>query len=510
MFMLLPVLTGLLIVLSFPPSGIGHVAWIAYVPLIAFVFNAGTRMRAFLGGFIAGAIWLFALLIWIPDVLIRYGGLSAALAWTAFTLLVSVLACYPAAACALTKHLARRGGTAYLLLFPAVWVVAEYAQSLSPFGGLPWILAGYSQAESAGVIQIADIAGVFGISFVILWTGTAFVWALNRRENIKRAIVPPLAAVLLVSACLAYGRASLRRWESVPAGFRVAMLQGNLSFEDPESVLEEKFRKGYVRMADTLKPGETDLLILPESPSPVSFQYEDSYRRVLETLARRYPLGLIFNNIRNSETGGDSRYFNTAYFLDRNGSLTGTYDKIHLVPFGEYIPFSALFTFVETITKDVGSFSPGDDIRVVKMGDHTANAIICFEAAFPDLARRFVRKGSQLMINLTNDGWYGDSAAPHQHLAIARLRAVENRRYLLRATNSGISAIVGPSGRIETSTVLLREAIASGRFAFIETRTLYTRYGDVLVFLCAIILCVLWILAEFHRTVVRNRLTTEE
>jgi apolipoprotein N-acyltransferase len=510
MLLLLPVLTGILVTISFPRAGLGYLAWVAYIPLIAFVFRAGTSARAFLGGFIAGFIGLFALLRWIPDVLIRYGGFSPVLAWFAFGLLASVLACYPAAACALTKGLIRRGGTACLLLFPAVWIVLEYAQSLSPFGGLPWLLAGYSQSDSLSIIQIADITGIFGVSFVILWVGTAFVWMATYRGNKKMAYAPLLGAVLLILACLIYGRIALRHWERVPATFRAAMLQGNLLFDDPETVLAEKFRKGYVRMADTLKPGETDLLVLPESPTPVSFQYDDSYRRILADLARRFSLGLIFNNIRNSETADGSAYFNSAYFLDHRGALTGIYDKIHLVPFGEYIPLAKLFTFAETITKDAGHFSPGKDARVLKLGGHPVNALICFEAVFPDFARRFVQKGSQLIVNLTNDGWYGNSAAPYQHLAIARMRAVENRRYLLRATNSGISAIIEPSGRIQASTGLLQEAIGTGHFAFIEQRTLYTRYGDVFVFLCAIISCAVWIFAEFHRAVIRNRRIMED
>ena len=507
---LLPVLTGFLLAVSFPRAGLGFVAWFAYIPLISFVCIAATSVRAFLGGFIAGSIALFALLVWIPEVLVRYGGLSPAVAWPAYVLLVSVLACYPAIACALTKYLTRRGGAVFFLLFPAFWVVLEYAQSLSPFGGLPWILAGYSQSEYLGIIQIADITGIFGVSFVILWAGTAVVWLVKHRGNKKKACAPLLVAILLISACLAYGRISLRRWENVPATFRAAMLQGNLSFDDPEHVLAEKFRKGYVRMADTLKPGDTDLLILPESPSPASFQYEDSYRQVLEALARRYPLGLIFNNIRSSDAADGSEYFNSAYFLDAKGHLTGVYDKIHLVPFGEYIPLPKLFSFAETITKDVGGFTPGRELRVLKLGDHPANALICFEAVFPDLARRFVRKGSRLMVNLTNDGWYGNSDAPYQHLAIARLRAVENRRYLLRATNSGISAIVEPSGKIQMSTGLFREAVGTGRFAFVEEMTLYTRYGDVFVFLCAIISCALWAFAEFHRALIRDRRTLED
>ncbi len=510
MLFLLPVLTGLMLAGAFQRIGLGFVAWVAYVPLIAFLFRTGTSLRAFLGGFVAGYVANFALLLWIPAVLIRYGELPPVLAWIAFGLMVAVLSCYPAAACALTKYFAGRGGPAFLLLFPAVWVVFEYILGRFPFGGLPWILAGYSQSGYLGVIQIADITGIFGVSFVILFTGTSVVWMAACRENKIKAFAPFLLAMLLLSACLVYGAASLRRWGSIPANFSAAMLQGNLSFDDPEHVLGEKFRRGYVRMADTLRSGETDLLVLPESPTPASFQYEDSYRQILENLARRYPLGLVFNNIRSSDAPGGTEYFNSAYFLDGKGSLAGIYDKIHLVPFGEYIPLSGLFSFAETITKDVGSFTPGKEVRVYNLAGRPANALICFEAVFPDLARRFVRKGSQLMINLTNDGWYGDSAAPHQHLAIARLRAVENRRYLLRATNSGISAIIEPSGKIQASTGLLQEAVITGRFAFMAKRTFYTRYGDVFVFLCAIISCALWIFAGFHRAAKRDQRTMED
>jgi apolipoprotein N-acyltransferase len=156
-------------------------------------------------------------------------------------------------------------------------------------------------------------------------------------------------------------------------------------------------------------------------------------------------------------------------------------------------------SFIDIISKDVDSFSPGDDYRVVTIGSHPANVIICFEAVFPRLVRRFVQRGSQLIINLTNDRWYGDSAAPYQHLEIARFRAVENRRYLLRAANSGISAFIEPTGRIQTSTGILRQAICEGHFDFIEADTLYTRYGDVFVLLCAIISCGLVIGAGLHK-----------
>ena len=275
------------------------------------------------------------------------------------------------------------------------------------------------------------------------------------------------------------------------------MLQGNISFDDSERVLRDKFQDGYVRMADRLSP--SDLLILPESPSPMNFESDSNYRRTLEFLAGRFPLGMVFNNVTYRGPEQNRQYFNSAYFLDRNGTLAGVYDKMHLVPFGEYIPLKELFSFMNTVSKDEDFFSPGSDYLVVTIGGHPANAIICFEAVFPRLVRGFVQRGSRLIINLTNDGWYGDSAAPYQHLEIARFRAVENRRYLLRATNSGISALVEPTGRIQGPTGILRQAICEGRFDFIGSDTLYTRYGDVFVLLCAIIPCGLAIWAGLHK-----------
>ena len=495
MRLILPVLTGLLLVVSFPRASQGYLAWLAFVPLIAFVFRSGKPGQAFWGGFIAGAVERFVLLIWIPPVLSHYGGLSIPLAWVAYLLMISLLACYCAGACALANCLIKHRGDCFLLLFPAVWVVFEYAQSLWPFGGLPWLLSGYSQSPYLGLIQIADITGIHGISFLVLGVNTAVAWMVLTRGRFLQRCGPFLAAVALLAACLVYGKVSLRRWGDLNPTFRAALLQGNLSYDQPAQVLVDKSVRGYQQMADELEPSSTDLLVLPESPSPASFQYDASYRQILEALARRYPLGLIFNDNSCRETGGETRYFNSACFLDRNGVLAGVYDKIHLVPFGEYIPLKKLFFFTQSISKDVGEYSPGSDYRIVKIGGHPANVVICFEAVFPAQVRRFVEEGSQLIVNLTNDGWYGNSAAPYQHIEIARLRAVENRRYLLRAANSGISALVEPTGRIQVSTGLLREAICEGRFGFLAYKTLYTRYGDVLVFLCVIILCGSWLFA---------------
>jgi len=494
--LLLPVLAGILAAAAFPDLGRGDLAWVALTPLVYFVARVGSPVRIFSGVWLGGIVQYLGILYWIPGTLVRYGSLPLAASWGLFLLMAALLASFQAAACVATRSCMNRRGAPCLLLFAPAWVAAEYLRSSFPFGGFPWMLLGYSQTDSLRLIQVADITGVWGISLLIAWVNTALVWAfLNRR---RLASLAPLAGGLAgIAAFAAYGSASLRHWDAIQPDRRAAMLQGNLSVDEPDSSLRWKYLEGYLEMADQLAPGEIDLLLLPESPSPILYQHDRGYREALSRLARRFPLGMVLNNVFFSEAGGSSEYFNSAFFLDKAGQLAGRYDKVHLVPFGEYVPLQTVFFFSRAITRDVGNFHPGSDYPVVPLDGHPANAIICFEAVFPDLSREFVLRGSQLIINLTNDGWYGDTAAPYQHLAMARWRAIESRRFLLRAANSGISAVVAPSGRIQVRTGLLRRETAVGSFAFLPGMTFYARHGGFCRNACVIILCLalLWSLA---------------
>ncbi len=361
------------------------------------------------------------------------------------------------------------------------------------FGGFPWLLTGYSQTDYPRMIQIADLTGVYGVSFLVAASNTALcrLWIYRRRLRSFAALWPSVVTAALCAAALLYGGRAIRRWDEVKPDRRAALLQANLSLDETGEALASKFLHEYPRMAAAL-PAGVDLLVLPESPSPLTFQYDADYRASMQELARRFPLGVVFNNIAQSADGPSRRYYNSAYFLDRHGREVARYDKLHLVPFGEYVPLRRLLFFAESITKDVSDFHPGTEYVTARLDGHLASAIICFEAVFPEVSRDFACRGSELFLNLTNDGWYGATAAPYQHLEIARWRALENRRYLLRAANSGISAVIEPTGRIQTATALLKEDVCIGRFAFISTRTVYTRYGDWFCIVCAIISILLW------------------
>ena len=488
---LLPTAAGFLLAAAFPRANQAWLGWFAWIPLILFVSRAKSRRAAFSGGWLTGAIGFFILLRWMPEVMASYGGMPTTLSWAAYTILIALLACYPAAVCAFTRHLIFRRGERCLLLFPFIWIVMELLASLSPCGGFPWLLAGYTQTRFLAVIQIADITGIYGVSFLLLCVNTAMAWFIFYFQNGKRgreAYIPLTAAAALVAGALIYGQAAVNRWEKSEAPFQAALLQGNLSVDETQEVLNEKFERGYINMADSLASKPVDLLILPETAAPKYFLTDEIYRGAMENLARRYTLGLILSNI-NFETlkDGTWKYFNSAFFLAGDGSLSGVYDKIHLVPFGEYVPYKKLLFFAETVSKEIGGFSEGRELRILPLGGRPANVVICFEAVFPDLVRRFVAGGSRVIVNLTNDGWYGISAAPYHHLEVARVRAVENRRYFLRAANTGFSAVIEPTGRIAAMTGLAEEAVCLGKFGFIEEKTFYSRHGNVFVWLCVII-----------------------
>ena len=500
--LLLPILSGMLAWASFPKVSQGYLAWIALVPLLVCILRIRTPMAAFCGGTAAGIVQFGASMYWIPAVVATYGGAPSPVAFILFLLMVAILGSFAGLACMVTRHAMNRRGRALLLVFIPAWVSLEYARSYLPFGGFPWLLTGYSLSEYARLIQAADLVGVYGFSFLVVLANVALVWLVMYRDRKWLAVVPAVVTATLVALCLAYGSAALRGWDALQPDYRVAMLQGNLSIDEPQSQLKWKYIQGYLGMADKAAAAKPDLLVLPEAPAPVIYQFDADYRETLSALARRYPLGLIFNNISYREVEGTQRYCNSAFFLDGRGAEVGRYDKIHLVPFGEYIPLQKIFFFSQTISRDVGNFYPGGRYQTVALQGRVLSALICFEAVFPELSREFVRRGSQLIVNLTNDAWYGDSSAPYQHLTMARWRAIESRRYLLRAANSGISAVITPGGRIESQTALLRQDIAVGRFAFLAGETFYIRHPGYLPILCVII-TLLIVFGSFGRRVTK-------
>ena len=456
---LLPAAAGLLSFISFPQVNAGLAAWIALAPLALVAARAPSIRPAFAAGVIYGVVLYFPLLHWIPPVIVRYGGISGWLAWLLYALLIVVFAAFPGAVTAATGFSVRRLGARALLAFPVFWVAMELARNYIIFGGFPWLQLGYSQTGALGLIQIADLTGVYGVSFLIAWVNAAAAFAIVERRPHGRAIAPLAAGALLVLAALAYGVGAST---AGPPSLRTAP-RPSCRETSPSRSRRRCSRGSFARATSNLPVpslrGTIDLAVLPESPAPTLYQHDAGYRDAMRALASRFRLGLIFNNTRVAGSGPDAQYYNSAYVVSARGDDAGRYDKVHLVPFGEYVPLARVFFFAQSITKDVSAFTPGEAVEPISLEGHSVGLSICFESIFPELIRRSTRLGGELLVNLTNDGWYGATAAPYQHLAMARWRAVENRRFLLRAANSGISAVVAPTGRIEARTALFTREV---------------------------------------------------
>jgi len=236
-----------------------------------------------------------------------------------------------------------------------------------------------------------------------------------------------------------------------------------------------------------------ELIIWPEAAIPFYFQVQDSHaRRVVNILKQADGRYLLFGSPAFSVEGSEIKYYNSAFLISSEGKILGRYDKIHLVPFGEYVPLQKFLFFVHKMVEDIGEFSPGEQPGVLTFQGKSLGVLICYEIIFPELARKCIQRGSSCLVTITNDAWFGRTSASYQHNSMATLRAVENRVFVLRAANSGITSVIDPTGKIISATELFTPAVVTGKIKLIKTSTFYSRYGDVFALMC-IVLSVLFV-----------------
>ncbi len=480
--------SGLLLFLSFPLFDLSFLAWAALAPLLVALHLAPSRRRGLLLGGLCGTIYFAGLVYWVPEVMRRYGELAAVLAFGVYLLMVLLLALFIAAFGLVQSHLARRFKARALLLAPPLWVSLELARNYIPFGGFPWCLLGYSQADRLALIQIADITGVYGISFLLVSVNAGLAYFfLTRGERLHRQLAPLFAAGALIALALGYGGYRLSAEPVSGEPLEIALAQANIPFKSWRE-LAPKFYQEYPHMIGAAAERGAKLVVLPESPTPFSYQNDTNYRRHLEKVVAENRVWLLFNNNTELVNGRDTIYHNSAWLLDEGGRFASRYDKLHLVPFGEYVPMQRILFFAGQLVQEVGGYTPGGSIIVSSLDGIGFSTLICYEAIFPNLVHKFVRRGAQFLINITNDGWYGETSAPYQHFQMARLRAVENRRYLARAANTGISGFVDPYGRVLASSGLYTEALLWSQVVPRSDITFYTRFGDVFALSCVMII----------------------
>ena len=327
------------------------------------------------------------------------------------------------------------------------------------------------------------LRATYFISFLIVAVNAIF-FSLWRRKKISFIYVSVIA--VLFAATLVYGFVSLAGKSETPQK-KVAIIQGNIQ---QNVKWDEAFKimtiKKYVQM--TLQSGKTaDLIVWPETAMPFIFDQEIYANKYVKALPSDVNATILFGTISKNKSG---RYRNSAYVIGKTGDTIGVYSKVHLVPFGEYTPLLSYLPFLEKLTAAGGDFVPGDGHTPIKTDIGNIGILICYEGAFPSITNETVREGAQVLVNLTNDAWYDRTSAPFQHFAFYIFRAIETDRYLLRAANTGISAIIDPKGRVEAKTPIFTEEILKGSFAMKNTKTFYVRYGDyfiLLVFLALVV-----------------------
>jgi apolipoprotein N-acyltransferase len=476
--------------LAFPRPGWDLVAWAALAPVLALAVTAPSPRRAALEGWVAGLAFFAPLLRWITHTMTHYSTMPAGLAPLVVGLLAAYLALYPAGVAAALAWTRGRLGEGALWLAPAFWVAGELLRAHA-LTGFPWGLLGYAPYRRLALIQVAAWTGVYGVSGLVVLVNAGLAWAVLRRtwRSAGAALLlagGPLLGVaalgerLLGPAAPGGGPPGRAPRGSVP----VAVVQGNIEQGLKwDAAYRDQTLQVYADLTRAAAPGMR-LVVWPEAAVPAYLRLDPAAVRWLTGLAGEVGTPLLVGAPDAERDGPRTRYLNSA-FLVRGGGLQARYDKMHLVPFGEYVPLKGLLSFVEAIAAEVGDFSAGRAPVVFALEGAAFGTVICYEVIFPDLFRRFVAGGARFMTNITNDAWFGDSGGPLQHLAMVPLRAVENGVAVVRAANTGVSALVAPSGAIAPVLPLMERGVLRLDVPLRVGQTFYTRAGDVFAYACA-------------------------
>ena len=481
----LAMLSGVMLTASFPPLRLSFLAFFALVPLIISIKNEPFS-KAFKLGFIAGVTHYLTLVYWIVVVLGHYGHLNILVSLGPYVLLCFYLALYPAFFSGITTCL--MGSRFFLLFMASVWVGLEYIRT-KLLTGFPWCLLGYTQYEHLHFIQIADLCGVYGISFlIILLNGLLYHLLFSRHVKIRGALRWEfLSVLLLVAGTFAYGYYCLKadRAEKEPLRMvNVAVVQANIDQSLKwEPAYQNKTIETYLRLTREAYDFKPDLIVWPETSVPFFFQSDVEFAPKILALARESNSSIMFGSPAYKRMQGKNKYYNRAYLITSADQPFQYYDKVKLVPFGEYVPLKKYLFFVSRLVPAAGDFEPGNRIAPLNGKRFLPGILICFEAIFPELAGTQTRRGANILVNLTNDAWFGKTSAPYQHLSMAVFRAVENRRPMIRAANTGFSAFIGSDGRIIKSSSLFKEEVLKASVGISNSPlTFYARFGDLFAF----------------------------
>jgi apolipoprotein N-acyltransferase len=485
----LAVLSAVLLVLSFPDFELWPLAWVALAPLFLAIASRPQRGRAFLLGWITGTLFFYGSCYWLTYAMIRYGGIPRGVAYLLIIPPTMIAGLFPAICSTLLARAVYRFGTRALFIAPLLWVTFEWAR-LGLIGQL-WNAIGYSQAYVTPLIQTARWGGVYAVGFLIVMVNAAIAYALLQKK--ASALKWSVAAILCVAAVIFL---SFNENLKVPSGSGaplavVVAVQPNVPMEDKSleetaalierhySLSERGLAEASVRYADLPR-----IVIWPESPMYFSYAQYAETRELFARFAVKNHTSVLFNAMEPAPAGGT---YNSAMMVNEEGRLVAQYDKIRLLPFGEYVPLPRWLPGVSAIPAMVGDFTPGAQYTLMPLGNSRAGVFICFESAFPSISRNFVQEGADVLVNISNDGYLGQTPVMRQHLANTVFRAVENGRPVVRVTNTGITAYILEDGVVMYQTEGFRPEVRTWAvYPNREGKTFYTRFGDLFVMLCAL------------------------
>ncbi len=498
-------LTGVALMLSFPKFGYSWLAFVALVPLLVVLRKADT-WKAVRCGLFAGLIFYFGTLYWVYHSIHFYGGMGLSLSLGVAFMLSLVLSLFVATFAFFFSRTITHTSLPASLVAPLFWLVLEFLSNYF-FTGFPWNLLAYSQSGFLHLIQIADVTGVYGVSFIIVAVNgliaDIFISRSRRMEMPLFTLAPTMAGYAMVSALvitsLVYGGHRLGQ-NRVGKLTRASIIQGNIEQDVKWNPLYQRMViNSYRDMTKKAMDDSPDIVVWPESSMP--FLYSTDMERKNELLALQGEIGkpLLVGIIDRREGGVDGNHFYTnSAALIKDGKTAMVYDKSHLVPFGEYVPLRKIFFFVNKLVPDLGEYRPGKDNKRGSIAQGEFATLICYEIIFPNLVRKYFKnKGGGFIVNITNDAWFGRTPGPFQHFNMAVFRAVENRKPVIRAANTGLSGFISSNGEIMASTSLFEQKVLTRDFFTDTTRTFYSRFGDIFVYLCTILTII--ILMDFRR-----------
>ncbi len=498
-------LSGILTALAFPTSidgfrlpDLGILAWISLVPLYLYLREVSPT-RAFQATFLFGTTFYGICFYWFFIAMHHYGEIPVWGSLLGLLVVVVIITSFAALATSLSVWMSSKGNLPLALTFPLAWIAQDYARNFIVVGGFPWSSLAYSQRSFLTLLQILDLTGIQGLTFLILLSnvlvGELVCWLRKRRGF---PAVPAVLFLALFTLSLANGRIRLgqvRKDLSSRERLRVAMIQGNIPQE--QKWMEEKIEEIIARhivLTEEANKEHPDLIVWPEAAYPAVMPPDLIQVDLLKELQKPLLMGVVTYEGTIPDLWppkpDDSSFamFNSAVLIEPRGYIAGQYNKVHLVPMGEYIPLKPLFFFMDKISPSFSSFTPGKEFNLLGEGKRKFGVTICYEDLFPEISRTFVRKGADFLVNLTNDAWYDRSSAVFQHFDFSRFRAIENRRAMVRATNTGVSGFFSPTGEVIASAPVFEEAYVVANIPLGGPKSFYTRLGDLFTWGCVIVL----------------------